>query len=162
LSAAAKTEPGTSRVYISLGSNIRPLEHIPAAIEALKARCQVQAVSTTWRGPAIGSNAPDFVNAVVEVETPLTSEQLKAEVLTPIEAELGRERTDDKFAPRTIDLDIVVYGAKWVDAEVWRYAHLAVPLAELSPLLSHPVTGEGLREVAARLRKEMQLQQVDI
>jgi 2-amino-4-hydroxy-6-hydroxymethyldihydropteridine diphosphokinase len=138
------------------------LEHIPAAIEALKARCQVLAVSTTWRGPAIGSNAPDFVNAVVEVETPLTPEQLKAEVLAPIEGKLGRKRTGDRFAPRTIDLDIVVFGSQVVDADLWSYGHLAVPLAELNPLLKHPETGEELREIAARLRKEMQLEQFDI
>jgi hypothetical protein len=56
----------------------------------------------------------------------------------------------------------VVFGSQVVDADLWSYGHLAVPLAELNPLLKHPETGEALHEVAARLWKEMQLQQVDI
>jgi 7,8-dihydro-6-hydroxymethylpterin-pyrophosphokinase len=72
--------------------------------------------------------------------------------LRQIEARLGSIRTEDKFAPRTIDIDIVVYGDQVIDPGLWRYAHLAQPVAELLPDLVNPTNGQTLEQIAERLR----------
>jgi 2-amino-4-hydroxy-6-hydroxymethyldihydropteridine diphosphokinase len=160
LSAAAKSE-GDHQAYISLGSNIEPFEHIPKAIERLKAETRVGRVSSLWMGPAVGGRGPDFLNAALELATPLSAEALKAELLLPIEEQLGRVRTADKYAPRRIDLDIVVFDGEVVDPDLWHHAHLATPLAEIYPGLAHPKTGEPLAQVAERLKREGGLQRVE-
>lgn len=78
-----------------------------------------------------------------------------------MEERLGRRRTSDKFSPRTIDLDISLFadlilddpedGLRIPDPEILECAHVAVPLADLSPDKRHPVTGETLAEIARRL-----------
>jgi 7,8-dihydro-6-hydroxymethylpterin-pyrophosphokinase len=83
-----------------------------------------------------------------------------------IEARLGRVRQQDKFAPRTIDLDLAILGDQIIetpefilpDPEILNRAHLAVPLAELDPTYVHPVTNELLSEIAERLRSGANLQ----
>ncbi len=143
-----------------LGSNIRPAEHLPRALAALRARLPVMGWSTVWETPPVGTTGPPFYNAAVAVRTSLTPEALKARVLRPIETALGRRRTADRFAPRTIDLDLVVYDGRVWDADVWRYAHVAVPLAELLPTLRHPETGETLAVWALRWQQKTSLRRV--
>jgi 7,8-dihydro-6-hydroxymethylpterin-pyrophosphokinase len=96
---------------------------------------------------------PDFLNVVILICTTLTPEELKSKVINEIEITLGRERTKNKNAPRTIDIDILIVDEKLYDAEVWKQAHMAVPLAELIPDYAHPVTGETLEHVAQQLAK---------
>lgn len=71
-----------------------------------------------------------------------------------MEREMGRVRTDDKFAPRTIDIDILVYDGEVIEPEIWEYAHLAVPVAELIPMLENVDNGMILSEVSERMQKE--------
>lgn len=99
---------------------------------------------------------PEFLNAVVQLECGGSSEQLQAQ-LRQIEAELGRVRTADKYAPRTIDLDLIWLGERiekppsLAEPDITERAHLAVPLAELAPDLTHPDSGERLVTIAERL-----------
>jgi 7,8-dihydro-6-hydroxymethylpterin-pyrophosphokinase len=88
------------------------------------------------------------LNAVVQIETDLTSVSLKYRVLRPLEAQFGRVRTEHKFSPRTIDIDILVFGETVLDEEIWHLPHLAVPLAELLPDLKHPDGGNTLAELS--------------
>ena len=102
-----------------------------------------------------------FLNAAIEVRCDLTPRELKYEVLRSVERELGRVRTANRNAPRTIDLDISlvgqqvfedrVAGMEIPDPEILTQAHVAIPLADLAPERLHPITGERLREIAARL-----------
>lgn len=140
--------------YLLLGSNIRPEVHLPQALNLLRQRAQVFAVSRVWETPPVGTAGPPFYNAAVGLLTDLPPEALKRRLLRPIEAQLGRVRTSDKFAPRTIDLDLVVYANEVLDPEVWQYAHIAVPLSEILPGLRHPKSGETLARCAARLLHE--------
>ena len=142
-----------NKVYLALGSNIEPEKNIPAAVAALeKAFRKILAQSSLWQTPAVGSEGPDFLNMVVLVESERSPAALKHEVLRPIEAELGRVRVTDKNAPRTIDLDVLVWDGEVMEAELWEMAHLAVPMAELCPEFAHPETGENLDEIAGRFR----------
>jgi len=84
---------------------------------------------------------------------------LKFGVLRPLEVKLGRRRSADRYAPRTIDLDIAFFGSLVIDdparglvipdPDIGICAHLALPLADLEPLFRHPVSGETLAQLAA-------------
>lgn len=136
--------------------------NIPKAIEWLSTKTKLEAISSFWLGPAIGPKAPDFVNGAVCFSTPLTIGQLKTNVLRPIEDKLGRKRDADKFAPRPMDLDILVFDNEVIEPEVWDRAYLAIPLAELIPDLSHPQSKKTISQFVAHLNKESKLQKVSI
>jgi 2-amino-4-hydroxy-6-hydroxymethyldihydropteridine diphosphokinase len=147
--------------WLLLGSNIRPEVNLVKAVDMLAGRFPLAAVSSVWQSPpADGSGQPDYLNAAVLLRTALPPEDLIAKVIVPIESALGRERSADKFAPRTIDIDLALYGERagryaggiLPHPDILRYAHFALPLAEISPDTLHPVTGEPLRTIAARLQ----------
>lgn len=149
-------------VFVSLGSNIDPERNLVHAVTLLRQKCDVLAVSSVYRTPPQGFTAqPDFLNLSVQVHTSLQPDTFKKDVLDWIERELGRIRDpNNKNAPRTIDLDISLwgdsvfeYGAKpWrvPDPDIVRFAHVAVPLAEIAPDVVHPTEGVTLAEIAAR------------
>ena len=141
------------RACLLLGSNIQPEENLRKAVHLLRQNFQVERGSGVWESAAIGSEGPNFLNAAVIIRTSLKSQQLKEGFLRPLEARLGRVRTMDKNAPRTIDIDIVAWDADIVDANVWKFAHAAVPVAELLPCYQSEVTGEFLEQRAARLSR---------
>lgn len=157
MSAAAKVKPAKHVVYIGLGSNIEPENNLPRAVAALSQHVSVYCISTIWQAPALGTQGPDFLNAVIKVETGYSAEDLKNRVLRPIEASLGRERGADKNTPRTIDLDILIFDGLIDDPHIWDYAHLAVPLADCHPELVNPVTGQTISQVASELKKAINI-----
>jgi 2-amino-4-hydroxy-6-hydroxymethyldihydropteridine diphosphokinase len=143
--------------YLGLGSNIDPAENIPGALEMLGQHLTIEEVAQTWETAAVGTHGPNFLNTAAAVQTQLPPELLKSLVLRRIERELGRVRTANKNAPRTIDLDILVYEGQVLDPKVWTYAFVAVPLAELLPELLNPETGETLEQAAKRLAEGARL-----
>ncbi len=145
-----KSRP-VSEACLLLGSNIDPQANLPAAIALLKQCVEVADVSLFWETPAVGSAGPNFWNAAVLVRTRLNAEQLKATVLLPLEARLGRLRNLDKYASRTIDIDIVAWNCQVTDPNVWRYAYAAIPVSEVLPCDTRSALGESLALVAARL-----------
>jgi 2-amino-4-hydroxy-6-hydroxymethyldihydropteridine diphosphokinase len=147
--------------YLSLGSNITPVLNLPRAVKLLAASGQLLAVSAAYETEPVGdSEQPLFLNAAVILASALPTNDLKRYVITGIENELGRKRDPhDKNAPRTIDIDIVLWrdmeGGEGqtiaVDPDILRFAHVAVPLADIAPDLIHPATGAPLSSLAARL-----------
>lgn len=151
------------RAFIAVGSNVDAERNVADALELLGRRLPIVAVSNFYRTPALGSpGRPDFLNGVVEIETELEPLGLKRQVLLEIEDALGRERGDDRNAPRTIDLDLVLYGDLISDEagfvlpapEILERAFVALPLLELEPDLILPGTGKPLRELATGLSSE--------
>jgi 2-amino-4-hydroxy-6-hydroxymethyldihydropteridine diphosphokinase len=147
--------------FISIGSNIDPQENLPRAISCLHEIGEVLCVSEVYQNPAYGATPqPDFLNAAALVRTDLSPQELHRR-LRQIEARLGRLRTEDRFAPRTIDLDLSLYGEEIVveediilpDPDLLILPHVAIPIAELDPEYLHPARGEVLQEIADRLRK---------
>jgi 2-amino-4-hydroxy-6-hydroxymethyldihydropteridine diphosphokinase len=138
--------------YLGLGSNIEPEKNLPRSLDLLRQYAPIYAFSAIWETPSIGEAGPNFLNAVVHIGSDLQPERLKYQVLRPVEAQLGRVRTSDKYAPRPIDIDILVVNRKVYSEDVWNYAYLAVPLAELLPNLTHPKSGKSLAVVAEHLR----------
>jgi 2-amino-4-hydroxy-6-hydroxymethyldihydropteridine diphosphokinase len=141
-------------VYLNIGSNIEPEYHLQEAIRLLREQGEVEAVSNAWASHAFGSNGPDFLNACILFLTHLTPQRLKQEIIRPIEARLGRIRSADKFAPRTIDIDIILFDDEPFGGEFWSNAFVVVPLAELLPEFHHPFNYEKLAKVAEHMRRQ--------
>lgn len=137
---------------MSLGSNILPEENLPRAIQALGEQSQVLALSSIWKGPAVGAEAPDFLNAAAEVATTHLAATFEKEVLAPIENALGRVRTKDKFAPRTIDLDLIIFDDNLLDPKLWELDYLLLPFAEIRPYFAQPDSGQTLAKLAEQRR----------
>lgn len=151
--------------FISLGSNIDPEQHLPCAAARLSELGEQLSFSRVYQSPAVGpSPQPDFLNAAAKLRTALDPTAVR-ERLRAIEAELGRVRSADKFAPRTIDLDLCLFGNTVLktqslvlpDPGILTYAHIAVPLAELAPDFHHPETQEPLGRIAQRLSVDDEL-----
>ncbi len=148
-----------SRVFIGMGSNIAPEASIKAAMRLLAEKTRLLDVSTFYRTPAEGRpEQPDYINGVVAIETSLPPETLKHNVLRPIESRLGRRRNGDKFAARTIDLDIILYDsataqtacAPIASKDIETRSFVAIPLAEIAPDLIIPGTGLRAWQLALR------------
>jgi 2-amino-4-hydroxy-6-hydroxymethyldihydropteridine diphosphokinase len=140
--------------YLNIGSNIEPEYHLWEAVRLLREQGQVEAVSKAWQSHAFGSDGPDFLNACVLFLTTLEADELKEKVIRPIEANLGRVRGPDKNAPRTIDIDIILFDEEPFIGEFWSNAFVVVPLAELLPDFHHPFNYERLVHVAAHMRRQ--------
>jgi 2-amino-4-hydroxy-6-hydroxymethyldihydropteridine diphosphokinase len=142
------------RYYLSLGSNIQPETHLSMAIDLLRGHGEVTALSSAWESRPVGSEGPNYLNVCVAFGTPLNQEQCVRLVLRPIEAELGRVRTGDKNAPRTIDIDLLIIDGRPVNAAHWANAFVLLPMSELLPDLKHPISKEPLRTAAQRAEAE--------
>lgn len=138
------------RVAVSMGSNIEPMLNIRKAVDLIKERYSIQAISETWETPPIGSSGPNFYNTALILSTEEPVEMIRSQ-LRAIEAHLLRVRTADKYAPRTIDLDTVLYDDQILEPRLWQLAYIAIPLAELVPELRHPNSNLTLRQIAADL-----------
>jgi 2-amino-4-hydroxy-6-hydroxymethyldihydropteridine diphosphokinase len=154
-----KKEERIHRAYLSLGSNIDPEKNLPAAVRGLGRYGRVRRVSAVWQSPPLGGFAqPDYLNAALLLETDLSAEDLKNKAIGSVEALLGRVRSGDRNAPRTIDIDIILFdrnqllvgGRTIPDPELLERPFVAIPLAEISPGYIHPVTGSSLEEIASR------------
>jgi 2-amino-4-hydroxy-6-hydroxymethyldihydropteridine diphosphokinase len=148
-----------NRVYLSLGSNIEPERHLPAAVAQLAQFGRVREVSTVWQTAPIGfTDQPDFLNAAILLETTQSAQALREQIIPQIEESLGRVRTENKNAPRTIDIDIMLFnhdvlslGQRHIpDPEVLERPFVAIPLAEIDPHYVHPEIGQSLRSIAER------------
>jgi 2-amino-4-hydroxy-6-hydroxymethyldihydropteridine diphosphokinase len=133
-----------------VGSNIQAGENLRLARQRLQEWVVILGESSVWQTAAVGSDGPDFLNMAVLIATDLEAEELKMQVLRPLEASMGRVRSADKNAPRPIDLDVIVFDGKTVDGLLWKHAYRAVPVAELLPDLRSD-SGETLKQAAERL-----------
>ena len=143
----------TVTAYVGLGSNLdNPAAQIAAAIDMLAALpdATLRAVSSFYRNPPMGpQDQPDYVNAVVALDTRLTPRAL-LDAMQAIERAQGRDRSGLRWGPRTIDLDLLVYGDTVLDEDHLQVPHpgiaerafVLVPLAEIAPQISIP--GHGL------------------
>jgi len=149
------------RAYVGLGSNLGDSAGILAeAIFALDELPQtsVRAESALYRTPAWGrTDQPDFINAVVELQTRLVPEVLLQQLLL-LERRFGRERRDgERWGPRELDLDLLLHGDAVLDEpglhvphpRIRERAFVLVPLAEIAPNLDVPGMGRVADLLAA-------------
>ena len=147
-------------VFVSVGSNIEPGKNVRRALLLLNEQINIIATSTFYLTAPLGKfRQPLFFNGVIKVATEIPPLELKMSVLRKIEALLGRERTQNRFAPRPIDLDLIIYGGLVIrenglsipDPEIYERPFLGLPLLELSPRLVMPDSGIPLTQVVAGL-----------
>ncbi|MCJ7715040.1 MAG: 2-amino-4-hydroxy-6-hydroxymethyldihydropteridine diphosphokinase [Anaerolineales bacterium] len=141
-------------VLIGIGSNLNPEDNIQKALELLSSLVSIIQVASIWQTPAVGSDGPDYLNSAVLIKSNLNRDQLKSRVLTKIERELGRIRSTNKNADRTIDLDILMQNDSCLDEDLWSQAHVAVPAAEIYPDCINPQSGETLLQASRRLNSD--------
>ncbi len=139
---------------LSVGSNVAPDRWVPLALERLRTRMEVEAVSPLYDVPAVGAtDQPLFVNLAVRIATDLPPRALR-EACRTIETACGRRRTEDPYAPRTLDLDVVFAGKPWLGsglphADLVRESYVLVPCAAVWPEARDPTTGRTLQDLAA-------------
>ncbi len=141
-------------IYLVIGSNIQPEANIRRAIELLPQYGTVQAVSGVWESHAVGSDGPNFLNVSVWLLTDIPPSDFKERLVQPIESSLGRVRTADRNAPRTVDVDVMMVDGQACHVDRWDNAFVLLPMADLLPDVPHPATPEPLRAAAARASHE--------
>ncbi len=145
-------------VYIGVGSNINPEVNIHKALTTLSETVAITGISTFyWTEPIANHPQEDYLNGVWRVNTSFSPLHLKYDVLQVIEEKLMRRRTDDRYAPRTIDLDLILYGNHIIhmdsltipDPEIYHRPFIAIPLYELDADIVLPDTNTPLSHIAA-------------
>lgn len=143
----------TVQAWIGIGANLGedPVETVRSAIAALgtQPHCRLEAESSLYRTAPVGGpqEQPDYINAVVRIETAL-GPALLLETLLAIEKNFGRTRSVQN-APRTLDLDLLVYADRIINQHGLQVPHprmherafVMVPLAEIDPALVIPELG---------------------
>jgi 2-amino-4-hydroxy-6-hydroxymethyldihydropteridine diphosphokinase len=137
-------------VYLSLGSNIEPEKNLPEALRRLTQIVQIEGISSIWRTQSVGFAGPEFLNAAIRIVTNLDGEIFKDDILCSIEESMGRVRLADKNAPRTIDIDILIFNNQILDNNLFNLDHLILPLAELLPTLRETPNSPSLQEIASQ------------
>ena len=141
--------------YLNLGSNIQPETNLLKAVDLLYEHGEVLKVSSAWESKSVGAIGPNYLNACVLFRTDFMQVELKEKIIRPIEASLGRKRSENKYAPRPIDIDIILFDERPYNDKFWKYAFVVVPLAEIYPEYQNPLTGESIIETATRPRQEV-------
>lgn len=165
-----RRQPGdTQDLYISVGSNVEPASHIGSALAMLENEFVGLQRSTVYKNPAIGFAGDDFLNLVVGCRSALPVAHV-ADRLDWIERAHGRDRQQPKFSPRTLDLDLLLYGDVVLEQEAFKlpredilkYAFVLRPLAELAPVLQHPLENRTMAELWENFQGERQLEAVSL
>jgi 2-amino-4-hydroxy-6-hydroxymethyldihydropteridine diphosphokinase len=149
-----------TRAFVGLGANLGDREAtIRQALELLASTpgVEIVAASTLSETAPVGYvDQPRFLNGAAALDTTLPAREL-LDAMLAVERELGRERTGPRFGPRTIDLDLLLYGDERIDEPGLRVPHPRLherafalePLAELDPALEIPGRGRVQTLLAA-------------
>ena len=135
--------------FISIGSNIDKDIHVPSSINALKKQFGDLCCSSLYETEAVGFEGDDFHNLIVQFSSDMDV-KVVAKTLRLIELDHGRTRDSRKYAARTLDLDLILYGELIMDEgrlqiprdEIEKYAFVLEPLAEIAPDFLHPISGK--------------------
>ena len=142
-----------AKVYLGLGSNINAEENLRYGIRGLGARFGTLELSNVYRNASVGFDGDDFMNLVAGLETDASPAQLHA-MLKEIDGLAGRKRGESRYAPRTLDIDLLLYDDRVLDeppvqiprSDILNYSFVLGPLAEIAPELRHPETGKLITE----------------
>lgn len=148
-----------AEVFVALGSNIEPERRLMQAAQRLREAFPRVRFSSCYRNPAVGFTGQDFINAVACFESDLDVASL-LESLHRIEEQCGRHRDDPKWAPRAMDLDVLLIdgligewpGLTLPRPDLLRRAFMLGPLAELVPARPHPTSGRRMDELWRELQ----------
>ena len=144
-------------VYVAAGSNIAPYEALPRALELLRQQFAPLKVSPAYANAAVGFEGDEFVNLGFDFHTALSLATV-LDQLHALEALCGRERGAARWAPRRMDLDVLLYGnlvgdfpgARLPRPDLVRRAYMLGPLAAIAAEVVHPTLGISIGELWAR------------
>lgn len=151
-----------SRAFIGLGSNIGDrlalIDQAAKALAATRGAQLIQMAGIRETDPVGGPPQGKFLNTVIELDTPLTLHQLFTS-LQAIERDLGRQPSSERWGPRPIDLDLLLYDSQVVQEPFLTVPHprlherrfVLEPLAELAPDIIHPIMRQTMRQLLQRL-----------
>lgn len=152
--------------YISLGGNLNsPIDTFHLALKQIEEFASICAVSPLYQTHALtlpGTPAQaDYVNGVAAIKTPLSAQELLAKLLK-IETGLGRDRTSgERWAPRTIDIDILLFNNETISSSTLKIPHpelpnrdfVLKPLSDIAPNLLHPTLERSIHELLLSLQR---------
>lgn len=141
-------------VFVAAGSNVEPVANLSRALRALEEAYGDLRASRAYRNAAVGFTGDDFINLVVGFRTDEPVQRVR-EHLQEIEALCGRLPNAPKWAPRSMDLDILIYGDRISDEpglvlprpDLARRPYMLRPMAEIEPARVHPTLGRTMREL---------------
>jgi 2-amino-4-hydroxy-6-hydroxymethyldihydropteridine diphosphokinase len=133
-------------VYIAAGSNVEPEKNLRLALRLLDEKFAPLKVSSAYKNKAVGFEGEDFINLVIGFTTELSMQGV-LEALHSIETACGRPRNAPKWAPRSMDLDVLLYGDRIEKTEAYtlprpdliRRPYMLGPMAEIAPDVRHPL-----------------------
>ena len=149
------------RVFVAAGSNIEPERNLALAARELEGAFSDTRFSPWYRNRAVGFEGADFINFVTGFGSPLPLRAVVAR-LRHIEALCGREPGAPRWAPRSMDLDVLLYGDQVVEEpgltvprpDLLRRAYMLGPLADLAPDLVHPTAHATIGELWSRFDQD--------
>ena len=144
-------------VYVAAGSNVAPEENLARAVAQLRREFPGTRFSPWYRNRAAGFEGDDFINLVAGFRTDLTLPEV-LERLHAIELKCGRERDAPRWAPRSMDLDVLLFGELVCDEprvkvprpDLLKRAYMLGPLAALAPGVVHPTEQRTIGELWQR------------
>lgn len=150
-----------AQVFVSIGSNIDRARSVRFGVAALQREFGTLQLSPVYETRAVGFEGEDFYNLVAGFATSQSPRQV-VDRLHAIEAACGRERQQERFASRTLDIDLLLYddldlhdqGMNVPRDEIPQYAFVLKPLVDLIPDRRHPLTGECYRDLWQAMREE--------
>lgn len=152
-----------THVWLSLGSNVERHKNIAAALDALSSLLTDMVISRIFESESVGFAGRNFFNLVVGGNTSLSVGELTQQ-LKKIEDDNGRVRTGPKFSPRTLDIDILLFGdvvgivdgVELPRAEILKNAFVLWPMAEMAPGEIHPVANKTYAQLWLEYDKSSQ------
>ncbi len=147
-----------ARVFVSVGSNVDREQHIALALELLRTRFGELQLSSVYESKSVGFDGDPFFNLVVAFDTDVEPRRILT-ALRKFERRCGRERGEERLGPRTMDLDLLLVGDRVMRdegivlprEEISSQAFVLRPLAEIAGERRHPVSGDTLAAMWARL-----------
>lgn len=141
-------------VYVAAGSNVEPQKYLSRALRAMAAAYGPLTLSPAYRNQAVGFSGEDFINLVVGFHTEHSATEVRQQ-LQKIEAACDRPPGAAKWAPRTMDLDILLFGDLVSDEpgliiprpDLLKRPYMLKPMADIAPDVRHPTLGKTMREL---------------
>lgn len=156
-------------IFASLGSNQNREENIRSAVQSLRTIFGTLRLSSVYQNKAVGFDGDDFLNMVVAFNSDMTPQAIQQQ-FRQIEDEHGRIRHGEKFAPRLLDIDLILYGDLVCDEaglklpriDIIEYAFVLLPLAELKPEGVHPVLKTTYAQMWKNYEGNRELEVIDL
>ena len=142
-----------AKVYLGMGSNVEPQENLRLGIQELARRFGILELSNLYENAAVGFDGDRFINLVVGLESTASPLEIHHSI-EDIHALASRQRGATRFAPRSLDIDLLLYGDLVLNqppvrvprTDILHYSFVLGPLAEIAPELRHPETGMLITE----------------